>query len=473
MKRLRPMYWALLAAAAGGCATVPDIHLRVEQDVRAAVHAEAGRGEAGQQTGRSGQVPTIEDVLAEVVGNDHHYRLALADVRLAGVQLTDAQRQPWPRLFAEGLVEMPINHGSMDTFFSGGLYLRFDLVRALLYRNAVTIAQVSQAAGREKCRAAAAQAALDFLGKLVRLKAALQAEARNAAGDQLAAQAAAEAEALFKSGRLPSERWYVWELRRAQKDIEKQQLAARVQKARFDVLRAYRGTAEGEILRLAASFMERLAEAKASSASPADILEKTPTVTKAKLDLFLAEVAVLEARLKRLPVVSLALAGGNIPLQGHQWQEDGAIVPMVGISLPLIDLGDIARGVKKAEIRSAQVREQMIQAVETAHLDLEAAHWSFVLAKTSVQAAQQLLDATAKRQHETRALLKTGAVSVMDLHEVAWMQADAECALDHAREEDQLALLAERAARGELLEERMESTLFAKLQSGPPCTDHD
>jgi outer membrane protein TolC len=456
---------------AGGCAVAPDIHRRVADEVHGLVSREAALPERGGQTGPAGRSQRIEDVLADVVRHDHHYRLALADVALSDEQIVEARRLPLPRLFADGLIEMPVNDGRVRSYLSGGLFLRLDLVQACFYRNAVTVAEVSRTARREACRVAAARAVCGVLSSLVRLKSAMLADQQNDADGILAAEAGVEAEALFKSGQAASDRWFLWQRRCEQTVMEKQRSAARVQKARSEVRRAYPGGAtEAELLRMADGFMGRLAAAPDSAASSADILERSPTVSEAKLNWFFAEMAVLDARLKRLPSVSFSLGGGDIPLRGNEGREDGHIVPMLGVSVPLIDFGDVTRGVTRARIHAAQSRERMIEAVETAQLDIESATRNREQAGQALEVARKRVDALRKRRGETRALAGTGSVPVLDLREVAWMQAEAEGALIQADEECALAVLAERAARSELLDAGMETAVTCGPGWDPEAT---
>jgi outer membrane protein TolC len=327
--------------------------------------------------------------MAEIIGSDHQYRLAVADLRMAGIQVTEAHRELLPRLLARGSIQMPIaeaNHhriptdpdGKMDPAFSGGLYLQLDLIRAFLYRNSVTVAEVTQEARREKCRASAAAACQRFFNCRIQVDALTRAEAHNQSACQLATQAAAEAKTLFEAGRLDANRWQTWEQRRTEADLEQERLAARLRQARADANRYYCiiGVDESVLSQHTETFMQRLAGNAKDSSPPAadtliDTLENTPGVVGAKLDLFLAEMNVIEARLKRLPSISIGVGAGQIPVQGDEWRKETGIVPMAEISMPILDMGDISRGVKRARLQAGQARERMIQAVETSRQTID------------------------------------------------------------------------------------------------------
>ena len=460
----------LAAIALCGCAMAPDIHRRVQDEVGAAVRMEAGRAAEPVDADGSGAPPGLENILVDVIRADHSYRMAMAEKKATGVEREAAGRQPWPRLVAEGLVEVPIKNGEATTQVTGGLYLRLDLMRAFLQRNAVTAADVGLAANRELCRGAALEASRAFLHRVENLEAALGAVQQNEAALRLAERASAEADEMFRAGRASFERGSTWERRRLEKEIEKQRADVRLEKARREVARAYRGPAlEADLVRQVADFVERLeAEPEKPEVDLAEILERDPSVTKAKLNLFLAEMAILDARLKRLPEVSFDLGAGDIPIQGDSEEEEADLVPMLRVSMPLIDFGDVSRGVQRARIRAEQSREQMKQAVETAHENWQAVRQELSLAEVSLRAARSFCDAIRRRGDETRAFYGSGSASALDVHEVEWMQIEAEALSDQAAHELRLARLAERAVRGELFNAEWQGELDAKTDLDPP-----
>lgn len=448
--------WLMLCVmlGAGGCAVAPDLYRQVEDEVRAA--ARSADGLAGAPlTGLANHAPlTATTVLAEVVRHDQRCRLARHDIELAALQMGDARMQPWPRLFADGLVEMPIKDGQAHTHTSGGLYLRLDVVRAFFYRNAVTVADVTQAAAREKLRWASVRAAADFLGTATRLDAALRVQARQESTAALAVQSCADAERFYRTGQIAAERWYGWQNRVAQQGMARQQSAGKVARLRAELRRAYRGGGEESALRAVVSgFMERLTALTPGSDDEAAVVAEMPAVLEAKMAWFLAEMTVFDTRLKRLPSVSLDLGGGSIPVRGDEDHEEGHLVPSLGISLPLIDMGDIGRGVARARLRADQARDRMVEAVETARLDLAGLRERAALSAISLQTAQTLADALHRRYQDMQALSGAGAASILDAREAAWMLAEAESAADQAREEQALALLDERVACGTLLDD--------------------
>lgn len=444
----------------------PDIHRRVSEEVHITAVAQAEATAERQIPSALGEAATMGGLMAEVIRYDPQYRLAQADLRLAGVQLTESHRMILPRLLARGFFEMPISRSGVDTVFSGGLFLRFDLIRACLSQNFVTVAEVTQEVRLEKCRAAAAAAVLSFFNGMSQVEALLQAAEHNRASSRLTTQAALEAEAMFKAGRAASDRWQAWELRRAEKDLEQQRLAARLEKARAGAAQVYRGATahESALLGLTDTFLKRLAATPAAPAATlAETLEKAPVVVGAKLDMFLAEVGTLEAKLKRLPAVSFDVGTGKIPVQGNGGTIEDGVVPMVGITLPLLDMGDISRGIQRAKIYADQARERMIRAVGTSRLDIESKQQDLGVAAAMLTATDRLRNTASTRRDETVALSRAGTATTLDCHEAAWMLSEAEAAVDQAQRDYRLALLAERAARGDLLDESLQKEVFSKL----------
>lgn len=469
MRKARAGFAVWTAIVLGGCATAPDIHRRVQDEVAAAVRLEAEPAAESAVEAGSGEPQALETILADVIRANPPYRLALAEGEASEVRRAAARSLPWPRLVAEGSLEVPIEDGESRTDVTGGLYLRLDLMKAFLHRNAVTAADVGCAANRELRRGTALEAALDFFHRAENLDAALRAAKRSEAALELADRASAEADAMFRAGRAAFDRGWTWERRRLEQEIERQRSAAQLDKARREVARAYAGPApEADILRQVADYVERLAARPEEPAVDlAAILEQSPEVARAKLDLFLAEMAVLEARLKRLPGLSLDLGAGDIPIRGES-DEEADLVPMLKISMPLIDMGDISRGVKQARIRAEQSRERMKQAVENAHENWQTVRQDLALAEVSLRAAGSFCDSMAKRRDEIRAFYGSGSASALEVHETEWMQIEAEALRDRAAHEFRLALLAARALRGDLFDEALQSALNAKTGLDSP-----
>jgi hypothetical protein len=444
----------------------PELHRRVSEEVHVVATAQAVTPSEWTTLAAPEAASSVEELVAEIVRGDHQYRLARGELHLAGVQLTEARREILPRLMARGFFEMPNSESGVDTVFSGGLYLRFDLIRACLSHNAVTMAQVTQAARLEKCRAAGAAATFSFFNSMSHLEAMLQAEEHNQAFSQLAVQAADEAEAVFKAGRGSSDHWQVWVQRRAEKELEQQRLAARLKKTRAETALARRGATvdETKLLELTETFLNRLATTNPPPLL-VESLEEAPAVVEAKLNLFVAEVGILDAKLKRLPAVSLDVGAGQIPVQGDRWQKENGIVPMVEVTVPLLDMGDISRGIKRAKITAGQARERMIQAVETSRLNIESTRDLLAVAAAAVTAVEGFRDASAARLEETKAMARAGTAASLDAREAAWRLIEAEAALDQARLDFRLALLAERAACGALLDESLQDEVFSQLES--------
>jgi outer membrane protein TolC len=72
------------------------------------------------------------------------------------------------------------------------------------------------------------------------------------------------------------------------------------------------------------------------------------------MELFLAEMVVVDAKRKRLPELSLSLGLGNMLLRTREGT--ASFVPFLGMSMPLVDMGDISRNIQKAELNSNVVK---------------------------------------------------------------------------------------------------------------------
>ena len=444
-----------------GC-VAPEISRRVSEEAHQAAEAQAALRYPQAPASSNHPPETLDELLLRVIQADHQYRIAASDIKLAEVQLSDARSQLLPRLFAEGQLQVPINSNGVDTFLNGGLYLRFDLMRALFRKNAITVAEVTAEAKKEKCRAAAAGSCHVLFSRLTRLEAGLRALEHNRAQRTLATQAAAEADNLFKTGRADADASHTWQRRRQEAEFRQPRLASSVERLHLELTQACGIEVPDATL---VDFLDRFVE-KIETASRQDIpggltqvLERSPAVTSAKLDLFLAEVSIAEARLQRLPRVYFSLAAGNVPVEGNVFHTEEGVVPMVGASLPLLDMGDISRAVKKARLHAEQAREQMLQAIENARIDIESSGRDLEAARTAEVATQRLRDEAATRRGEIQALYEAGNASALTAHEASWQFLEAEAAVDEARQEYHLALLQERAAKSTLLLPEFEQEL--------------
>jgi outer membrane protein TolC len=446
----------------GGCVVVPELKTRVETEVRTASEVAAG------ETGGRGH-PEPEDLIDAVILGNRQYRIALDNIRLADVQREDAKWNPWPRLLAEGWMEIPVGDGASDTYFSGGLYLRFDLVRAILYKNAVTVAEVMKATRLQQRLDAANGAVTLFLKRAVELEAVKRAQEHRRRMGELIDVAEKDGESLFRAGKLPSPQWYDWKRRRVENGVEAERLNIRLMKAELELAQSYRGARPlQDVLGCADRFIEDFsAEHDTEQEKVSAVLMREPGVTGARLALFLSEVSILEAKLKRLPNARLDLGGGNIPLRGNDGTDHSGIVPVGGASMTLFDFGEISRGVQRAEIETAQARERMLQAVEAARVRIETALSQKRQARALAESAVKRCEAVNAMESEIRELMKAGKMSVMDVHETTWMRLEADAMLDLYREEHRLAVVEARYAHNAVLDEtRQRHLLFEGADGG-------
>ena len=441
---------------------MPELKTRVETEVRQASETIAGETTDNGLPVQPWNQLAPGDLLDDVIRGDHLYRIAVQDIRLADIQREDAKWKPWPRLMAQGWMEIPVENESSDTYLSGGLYLRFDLVRAILYKNAVTVAEVMQSVNQQQRLDAANAATVLFLKRAIELRMIHAEQEHQRRAHERIALAEADGESLFKAGKLPSAQWYTWKRRRVENETEAERLAVRWQKAQREMTQSYRGAQPLQgVLHYADQLINEIpASPAAADEKVSSVLMRSPRVTRARLALFLSEVSILEARLKWLPSVSLDLGGGKIPVRGDDGRGHEGVVPAVGASMTLYDFGEITRGVQRAEIETTQARERMLQAVEAAHSDLEAVGRQKQYAQAMAESAEKQCAAVQRMAAEIKALMEVGKMSVMDVHETEWMLLDAEAQRDRCRNECRLAVVEERLARNEVLDDERQTRIF-------------
>ena len=448
-----------------GCSTAPDIHREITEEVHQTAQSSVRGGTRKPLGSVKLRSAGLDQVLAEVVARDSDFQIARADVRLAGVELAQARCDVLPRLVTRGVVQIPINNSQTEVVCSGGAYLQFDVMRALLYRNHVTVAQVTSQAKVEDCQSAVARGCFLLFSRLIRMGGVQQVIHEKEAAGRIAQQASMEADALFRSGEVSSEICYGWKRRAGEAVQELHRLTVSMEKARAELNECFDSPVDPEELKpVKDAFFKRIAaDPKVSADQTADMLEQSPAVNKARLGLFLAEMEVIEARLKRLPKVSLDLAGGKIPLYNSDSTTATGFVPMIEASMPIFDMGDISREIERARIRAGQARERAKHAVQTSYQEMQSTARDLALARTSAEMAHRAVEGATARVSETRALNQSGQASAIEVHEATWALAEAGAIEAQANADCQLAMLSHRAAWGLLVDPALKKEIFARL----------
>ena len=92
MRKARTGFAVWAALVLGGCATAPDIHRRVQDEVAAAVRLEAGRAAEPATEAGSVEPQALETILADVIRANHSYRMAVAEGEASEVRRAAAHQ---------------------------------------------------------------------------------------------------------------------------------------------------------------------------------------------------------------------------------------------------------------------------------------------------------------------------------------------------------------------------------------------
>lgn len=280
------------------------------------------------------------------------------------IEVEQAQSEFWPRFTAEATVEYPIGEAfDSSRNLTGGIFVRYDLMQAFFSDD---IAAVRLAEGKkttERINQLTKEIYYDLLSTLARIEyfdsSVLQAESAFAV-----AKDAQERMASIGTKRFGTP-----------DDALRLEQEVSAWKTRLTELRGRRLLTKNELLRtlkVQPSTSLEVTDYGAFFPSPQKVLKTEPTdrehfirawhqrndVRMAELDLFVSEMNIIAAKRKRLPHVTASIGVGHINLETED--ENAALVPSFGISMPILDMGDSRRCISKAEVSRKIAESQLV-----------------------------------------------------------------------------------------------------------------
>jgi len=339
----------------GGCAPTPDYRGQLDkylQNMVSRLDRELGP-EAGDNLSAGPLSLTFRKACLRAALNDPNIMNSLAELQSRRLDVEQARSYVWPRLELQARAEAPLE-GSWDDpdhTLTGGLFLRFDLWKAMFSSAEVQARQAGIKKTIEETRLA-----LELIAHKLRLKLAqLDALEREVALRKKIAEDASQALKLMEAyGRMNRiDMAALWrseakadDSRARLREAEARLAAEQRSLARFLGLNGRQkfGVADTPEIFVADSVRAR------EDLSVSQVWARRGEARLAEMELLAAEVGVTLAEKGRLPRISASVGVGSIQLSSQD--EEAASVVQLEFTLPLLDFGDNARRVAKA--RSAR-----------------------------------------------------------------------------------------------------------------------
>ena len=331
-----------------GCAQSPALRQRVDFFINSQWGASAP---SAVQSDRL----SFKEAFQLAVQHDEQILQTLSQADAAVLDTEQAESQLWPRFDIQGSGQIPIggDTDSDDSHLRGGLFMRYDFHKALFRSDAASAARATQRRQLDHANGLMLDLAYKLFDQLARIgQLEQEVRLRQAMADK-ARQGAQTAQKMcdFQMAAPP----LAWQWQSAAQ-THRQQL----NQARAELVKARRslgfllGLNEGQAVAItdyqdiAISLDQPLTVSLDDPRILQSVWQRRFDTRMAEIDLFLAEMGILEAKRKRVPSLSGSIGVGSFDVQEDEDEEAPAAVEL-SVSMPLFDWGDIRRAVQKAE----------------------------------------------------------------------------------------------------------------------------
>ena len=322
------------------------------------------------------------------------YNQALIDVQ-------QAESQIWPRVSLDFRTEIPLDKDHIDEskWNGGGLFFKYDLMKALLYKDNVYIMSVKQMQMKEKKIATLTRLYFEMLQLCYNLE----------FHRRMAALLEKEQTTIRRAfDRLPAHKPYdnrqqelsdYWTTKDQELNLKIMENRLRLEFS-LDTLRQFIGQfgTEELIITDLDKYLPVIQNERSCFAEYRSFIEeawnKRSEVSVAEKDLYLAEMAIIAAKYDRLPGLKASLGLGNIPLTNQDVNSD--ILLEFGISMPLIDMGDIKRKVQKAinhrdltKLKLTALARRIRTELRSVTLEIDIARQRYLKSRSSLEEAER------------------------------------------------------------------------------------
>jgi outer membrane protein TolC len=381
---------------------------------------------------------TFSQACERAAKSDPEVSRALADAGRLQIDLEQTRSLVWPRLDLRTYFQIPLSSRSIENLqlFNGGLFLRYD-VEAFLFSGDSSAAARARIEEKRENIELALQRLSHNLFVLLADRETLSTEVAVRRGVQSQASDALErVHLLERAGRIKPERVFEYQY---QYDTSSQLYQEAVRRlAEINRVLGSRLAIDGSQEMVIAGFSELLASldgfapaAQLDESFFSSLWAKRHDARVAEAELFLKEMAVVDARRKRIPNVSASFGLGSLALSSTFNQ--APFVVQLGASMPLLDFGDIKREVGKARIESDLAKRNITLLFLQIQRDVTDASAALSEAIAARKTAEDFRNRIVQQDRANRKLVSLGLADPIDLLVPQMRAGEAEIEMKRAR----------------------------------------
>jgi outer membrane protein TolC len=345
---------------------------------------------------------------------------ALADAARLQIDLKQAQSLVWPRLDVRTYLQVPLSGANIEglRLFNGGLFLRYDFEKFLFAGDASAIARARIEEKRENLALGLQHLSHDLFLLLadretLRTEVALRRGMQTQASDTLE-----RVHLLERAGKIKPERTFEYQFQSETSTRLYREAVRRF--AEIDRVLGSRLLIDDSREIVVTGFTDLLASM--DGLAPPTQLDETffsalwarrHDARVAEAELFLKEMAVVDARRKRIPALTASFGLGSLALSSTFNQAPLAL--QLGASMPLLDFGDVKREVDKARIESDLAKRNITLLFLRMRSDVANASAALADAIAARKTTEDYRDLIVRQDRASRQLVSLALVDPIDL----------------------------------------------------------
>ena len=312
------------------------------------------------------------------------------------IDLRQAESMIWPRFDLDFAVEFPIgkDFSGDDISSDGGLFMRYNLKETMFHNERVTAATLRISKVIRLHQAALTDVYYRILEAYLELESERQRLRIEEAALTIAEEGNKYINMRIKNRPIPLEQITQWQ-------TETIELALSVNDCKqninvlSEVIAAELGLPSADSINIVdiEAYLPYKTDSDVSQQKFNDIAtaawRQRGDINALKCDVVLAEFGILEAKQRRYPSIFMSLGLGSVQLRSSY--EKAPLVPSLGITLPLFDMGDAKRAIEIAETRRDHTRVNLTSSIRTLISEIRKANISADSALQDLQTAKKLL----------------------------------------------------------------------------------
>lgn len=358
----------LIAPLLQGCSSVGP---RVDSDVSDIVE-DIARSEFLPLVERDmipGEVGKTEMLFAEAfrLARERDPEIGASEIayQISQIDIQQAKSSIFPRFDVEFSIEAPIAGAEFDSekAIGAGVFLKYNLMDAAFSADAVSVQRVKADQWRQRREATTKGIYYRMIGLLCKIEAKNKEVAARTEARDIAEKALEQVRAQDDTAPVGRERADEWEVegKRRIRELEESRLHLSLALEEFQLILGVESSANIVISdsdRLLPGVVDLESPPKDDWAVANEAWRQRNDVRVAEAELFLAEMQIIEAKRRRFPQLTFSLGLGNIIL--YSVDDNASIVPYLGVSCPLFDMGDAKRRIQKAERRRDIAKSNLV-----------------------------------------------------------------------------------------------------------------